>query len=370
MSSLSRTKTPPSARMKGKDAPRLILWGGAATLCAFFGVSAVVLPTTPVDATHLGNSIPLPAPGPVVSTASIPNAAEQTPIQIFDNATVRALKQTRSHLNAEIAALREDLQALKDELETLKATTLRTPKPKSDGDKDIAGEASVDALTTGETNIEADAPPQSKRSERGTKIQTLPAPELKEETSELADRAQIAGGSTSQTQYAPRSQVSLPHQNVRVITLPQSREEPSSVGSIAPPSAQTLPDNNSPLTIAVPPQKPTAQTPNAAQKEAGLPANSHLRKLEFSMDLGTFDTPDDAEKAWSSFRERAAGFPPLGSSLTARVKTNPDNTKLSLLAGPFINANDAALACARAMASGQRYCKPELFFGETLALKQ
>ena len=89
---------------------------------------------------------------------------------------------------------------------------------------------------------------------------------------------------------------------------------------------------------------------------------------KFGADLGGAQTFAELGQKWKSYR---AAHPDLFTGLTPKVAAREDIDRvleLRLVAGPFTNAADAALFCARMQEEGTR-CRPVVFEGQRLIVQ-
>ncbi len=168
---------------------------------------------------------------------------------------------------------------------------------------------------------------------------------------------------------------------VRVIALSEPPslvpEEPEAatdqIAALTPVDREPVPEAAGPRPIVTPSSKPgnavtapTGAVPvNARSVED--PASISATRTSFAADLGVFSTREEMVQAWVQLKEDS---PDLLQPLTAvfHVQDNGQADPYRLLAGPFVNAADAATLCVR-LAAKKIECQPSLYLGETLSLQ-
>ncbi|PLX39486.1 MAG: hypothetical protein C0606_02955 [Hyphomicrobiales bacterium] len=114
-------------------------------------------------------------------------------------------------------------------------------------------------------------------------------------------------------------------------------------------------------------QQAAAQTvPAPSSQAAPGTADAALSRSEFGIDLGGFATMAALRKHWDAF---AAEHPDLRDALEPRagISEKDGTLEVRLIAGPFINAADAIVLCAKVGAKGAA-CQPALFSGQPVPM--
>ena len=142
---------------------------------------------------------------------------------------------------------------------------------------------------------------------------------------------------------------------------PETPPDTAWSAAVSRPPAAVLP---SPAPWGPPTQ--SASTPAAAHE---LATGSIAPRTEFAVDLGGAVNFQALRTLWTSIRSKHPalidGLRPLAS---IREGSRPGEVELRLIAGPLLNAAEAARLCASFAAAGQT-CQPALFDGQRLALR-
>ncbi|MEP3276392.1 MAG: hypothetical protein ABJN26_05475 [Stappiaceae bacterium] len=186
-----------------------------------------------------------------------------------------------------------------------------------------------------------------------------------------------------------------PDRPVRVIALrdPPSRDPteaaPAQIAALAPIDPDVVTDAGGLSPIVMPSSKPEISlasnpenapasgeeiavlTPSGAiparTRTTEAPGSVSATRTSFAADLGIFATRDEMVRTWVQLKEDS---PDLLESLTAvvHIQENGPTDPYRLLAGPFVNAADAATLCVR-LAAKKIECRPSLYLGETLSIE-
>ncbi len=109
----------------------------------------------------------------------------------------------------------------------------------------------------------------------------------------------------------------------------------------------------------------TADAANPDQQDEGR--ETEISRSEFGIDLGGFQSMSALKTKWQTFAKQN---PDLAKSLQPRAGISEKNGALEvrLIAGPFSNAADAIILCAKMGADGKT-CQPALYSGETVPVQ-
>ncbi len=105
------------------------------------------------------------------------------------------------------------------------------------------------------------------------------------------------------------------------------------------------------------------------QTEASTQGPAMVSQTPFAIDIGGADTLEGLDELWI---ERQASYGEMVANLSPRIllqQTSGGGLELRLVAGPFIDAADAAIMCAQLVAAGLDRCLPAVFDGQQLALR-
>ena len=184
--------------------------------------------------------------------------------------------------------------------------------------------------------------------------------------------------------------------NVRAAALPplpSTSTVPSPTVAAASPALPAPPPAPPPPPLATAPQTPDAawtaaiSRPPAAvlpspapwpapSQSASTPATAHelatgsiATRTEFGIDLGGATNIQGLRTLWTSLKSKHAGLiDALRPLVSIREGSRPGELELRLVAGPLLNAGEAARLCASLAAAGT-VCQPALFDGQRLALR-
>ncbi|WP_208995572.1 SPOR domain-containing protein [Pseudovibrio sp. Alg231-02] len=305
----------------------VLAWGIAALSFVALAASAVQMPGkfASQQALYSQITLPLPAPGPVTTTASIGSQTAQNAFQVYEN--------TRGNESQQNLQNSKELHAVREEIISLRRSVLRLTEQNRRLSSHVKALDEAAAHKTSEAEIPAASVKTSVKPKQkpATPIETLPAPEL------LQASAPIITAS-------PLPEIKL-----------------SEVGTLA---AIALPKASNPETVASIPEKASALDLPEFQKTpaAGKLRQSGTRRIlrtSFAIELGNFEDANSLESKWQRLRE---DNPLLLGNLKKRVSAAKvdDSTKYTLTAGPFYNAADTAVVCAR-LAREKVNCLPTIF---------
>ncbi|KZL02043.1 MULTISPECIES: SPOR domain-containing protein [unclassified Pseudovibrio] len=305
----------------------VLAWGIAALSFVALAASAVQMPGkfASQQALYSQITLPLPAPGPVATTASIGSQTAQNAFQVYGN--VRGNESQQNLQNS------KELHAVREEIISLRRSVLRL----TEQNRRLSGHVKALDEAAAHKTSEAEIPTASAitvikpRQKPATPIETLPAPELLQ-------------ASTPITTASPLPEIKL-----------------SEVGTLA---AIALPKASNPETVASIPERASALDLPEFQKTpaAGKLRQSGTRRIlrtSFAIELGNFEDANSLESKWQRLRE---DNPLLLGKLKKRVSAAKVDgaTKYTLTAGPFYNAADTAVVCAR-LAREKVNCLPTIF---------
>jgi hypothetical protein len=144
-------------------------------------------------------------------------------------------------------------------------------------------------------------------------------------------------------------------------SAPPTTPESAWSAAVSRPPAAVLPSPAS-----WPPPSQSASTPATAHE---LATGSIATRTQFGVDLGGATNFQALRTLWTSIRSKHAGvFDGLRPLVSIRESLRPGEVELRLVAGPLLNAAEAARLCASLTAAGL-VCRPALFDGHRLALR-
>ncbi len=338
----------------------ILSWAFAAVLFGSIGFSSFQFSHDgfTIDVAGLQRTV-LPPSGDVDSTASIGGNGRNGSIALMPTSNGRILTEDDQIKAGELETLRREIVALRRRLSALTEQNIsysrriaaleqkqvlevgggsNTPKPQpvpSQAKPDMAG--NLETPTT--------APSVQRR------IEAVPAPETQPELYNTVKRQLSHSG---QNALADLRNVEAPerdYQPVRLVELPTKSDELITTGSIAP--AETPEPLKKPSLIQ--PSQPVGRSSGAGQ--------SMIQHSDFGVIVGQYATMTEAGEAWLRFseqnEERMRGLRPIVSA------SELNGGGYNLLAGPFGNAADAAVACLRLLEITGT-CHPALFIGDEL----
>ncbi|WP_208982105.1 hypothetical protein [Pseudovibrio sp. JE062] len=303
----------------------VLAWGIAALSFVALAASAVQMPGKFAAQTpHFAQAIiPLPAPGPVTTTASISGQTAQNAFQIYGGASEKAESQQELQNTKELRAVREEIVSLRRSMLRLTEQNRRLSSKLKALDE-AESQAQTEAKAAPKPAVTVVKPKQKPI----TPIETLPAPEL--------------------SAAKPQPQAPGPLPEMKLSELTEITET-------------TLPNASVPETVASIPAK--AELPEFHKTPAaGKLSQSGRRKIvrtSFAVDLGSFDDTNALNSQWQKLKDNN---PLLLGDLKKRVSTAEvdGTTQFTLTAGPFFNAADTAVVCAR-LVREKVNCSPTIF---------
>ncbi|MCV0426082.1 MAG: hypothetical protein K5905_11460 [Roseibium sp.] len=149
---------------------------------------------------------------------------------------------------------------------------------------------------------------------------------------------------------------------VRIVALPKPSNEPLATGSIPNPNG-----DGEPGTFRATPTRTVAEpkiiTPSEPVGRLRSGVESQIKRSDFGAVIGHYKSTASAAKAWADFKDqnedRMRDLRPL------LLERKVPEGGVALLVGPFGNAADAAIACARLLDVAE-FCRPALYTGDPL----
>ncbi len=347
-----QTRIEKATRLAPVDAAWLLVWGCGAVLFGVAGVGAYLF-AGDVQTPSAGTGLALPPPGDVRSTGSIGQGGRME-VEIYPSsgrlqepaamdglqAEVDGLHNKVAELQRVIAGLQERDRQLSERLRVLEpgAPAAAGEGRMLDAVKAVPAEATQAPDTPGLAPVVVEAAPPT----TAPPIETLPAPEI----------ADMPEASPKPSQ--PVVAVLPPEFNrpVRIIS-PVDEADPDAVGSILAEDAGPVP--------AAPTDEPTT----AASAGQTAPSDVPVERTDFAVDLGTYADSEAAAAAWATFRATRGVLTDLSPRIATREGQEGDRPAVRLLAGPFVNAADAAATCVR-LAGDNIACQPTVYQGGPL----
>jgi len=321
------------------DTGWIVLWGGVAMLFAVVGVSTVFLAD---GVTPQRMATVLPPNGDVTTTASISPRSEDS-IEVFPSSGGIEAAQARRQLQGEMEVLRREVAALKRTVSVLRERKDRL-------------------MTDGASRIDETRVPRTKDDFKGRvdaaveaiagkpkPVETVPAPAQTQPA-----RPEAPPRAAAPSAQEPVTESGIPEtlrQPVRIVALP---------GTPAPEAVASIPkeaDDDAPAEARLSPAPPAGTISGAA--------GSRIERSDFGLDLGVFADAETAEARWAEIRDGDAALPP---EIGIRRIEEPESGEIRLIAGPFANAADAAIACVQ-LAVRDMTCTPVLFPQDTVAAR-
>lgn len=311
-------------------------WAVAAILFGSVGVASVQFANAPDNfgSRFAVSGLPLPAPGPVSTTASVNNPyAVSVGVLPLGSPSNTKPDEVASHLETlqlQVVEMRRRLESLSEQ-NRIYSTRIA---------------ALEDDLRTN-TQMASDT---SKPPEKSVTVKT--AVQFRDTSNEL-EKQVVQAPRPMPMQQAPQEESFVVAQSpVKLVTLPTDPTPPTITGSIDPAHH-----------VATPEEKPRVVLPSKPVGRLNTTGGSSLNNSTFGAAIGTYETREDAIVAWGKFKEqnddRMRDLQPLLASEGAA------DAPLTLLVGPFGNAADAAVACLRLLEVNDK-CHPALFNGDAL----
>ncbi|WP_349360553.1 SPOR domain-containing protein [Stappia sp.] len=329
------------------DTGWIVLWGGVAMLFAVVGVSSVFLAD---GVSQRRVATVLPPNGDVTTTASISPRAEDA-IEVFPSSGGIEAAQARRQLQGEMEVLRREVAALKRTVSVLRERKDRLVADGSPGSSGI-DETRV-PRTKDDFNGRVDAAVEAIAG-KPKPVETMPAPA---QTQPARHEAPTRAAAPSAQE--PVTESGIPEtlrQPVRIVALPGT-PAPEAVASIPEETAGGVPVDDAPAEARLSPAPPAGTISGAA--------GSRIERSDFGLDLGVFADAESAEARWAEIRDGDAALPP---EIGIRQIEEPESGQIRLIAGPFANAADAAIACVQ-LAVRDMTCTPVLFPQDTVAAR-
>lgn len=370
--------------------------------------------------------LPLPPSGPVSSTGTIVQEGETVSVGILPSVSESTAEENSRLLNGQIETLQREVvqlrrrlgglseqnRAYSKRLSELEAALLQTP---DSGRPTDSGKSSPDTAPRSSVKVNAKGPSPSRPIPE--KSAPMRAIDLKVEPAKNRPQHALPADQKSlpqPTETGSDSTTTLPADPVparsprRIETLPApetltSAEPPKSAPAAAGPNAseivtirpQPKPDPAfrpvriveavvpEPVSEPEPeivtgsinpmdglddlPAAPEPIRPGSASGKATARGNASINRTDFGVVVGRFPNEAAAADAWLSFKEkneeRMTDLRPVVSP------SEQEAGMVNLMAGPFPNAADAAVACLRLLeVSGT--CHPALYVGDALKLPQ
>ncbi|WP_208979546.1 SPOR domain-containing protein [Pseudovibrio axinellae] len=316
---------------KMREQITVLAWGLFAVSFVALAVSAVQLPGQFAQQKRQlpQVSYALPASGPVETTASIGQSLSPRHIQVYSGVFNQPKPEQYARDSKDLAVVRTELVSLRRTMLHLTEQNRRLAVRLNS--IDVASSSTQDEPSTQLKQASASRRAVVPTPKTTSPVETLPAPE------------------TANIQVYEASAKALP---LRVFTAPVQIKE------VVLPKATALQTVAAIPTTAMPDEElDFKRTP-----EAGTFHQSGARKItrtRFAVDLGRFDDQNVAKNRWKTLKEDNLS---ILSSLQERVtSTNTDSgTYYRLLAGPFFNAADTAVVCAR-LTREKVNCLPTVF---------
>lgn len=305
----------------------VLAWGIAALSCVALAASAVQMPgkLASQQALYTQVTLPLPAPGPVTTTASIGSQTAQNAFQVYSDAPRNESRQGLQN-SKELRIVREEIISLRRSVLRLTEQNRRLSSHVNALDEATAQETSKAETISAPAKISV-----KPKQEPTTPIETLPAPELLQISAPIAT-------------VSPLPDIKL-----------------SEVGTLA---TIALPTTTDPETVASIPENAVLLDMPEFQKTpaAGKLRQSGSRRIlrtSFAIELGNFEDTNLLESKWLKLKDNN---PLLLGDLKTRISAAKVDgaTKFTLTAGPFYNAADTAVVCAR-LAREKVNCLPTIF---------
>ncbi|GHB35272.1 hypothetical protein GCM10007094_25980 [Pseudovibrio japonicus] len=305
----------------------VLAWGIAALSFAALAASAIQMPGKFAHQapTYEPAALPLPLPGPVTTTASTGRTEPLTAVQMYDS-TRKVESESDLQNSRELHAIREEIISLRRSLLRITEQNRRLSHQLK-----TLEEATKHARAEPKPNLLPPRKAANTGQDHVAPVETLPAPELlqKQQPSDTA---------------GPIPEMILS----KVVAVPNATptKEAAPEPVVAEPLKTILP--------ALPKFHKTPAAGKLHQSGAGK-----ITRTSFAVDLGNFDNATSVESQW---RELTESKPLLLGDLTKRVSATSTNgaTQYTLTAGPFYNAADTALVCAR-LAREKVNCAPTTF---------
>ncbi|WP_208990838.1 SPOR domain-containing protein [Pseudovibrio sp. Tun.PSC04-5.I4] len=273
----------------------------------------------------------LPTFGPVTTTASITSQNTQGAFQIYPGTSGAAESKSGQQT-------KQELQVLRKEVVSLRRTMLRlTEQNRRLSDKMDGFEVTPTPVSTNEKPVSKPAVERvnvKPFQKTVTPIETLPAPEVAN---------------------LPKLEAPLPDVSLAELSKMQRQDDAK---------ATLLPNGKTPQTVASIPQSPASvvlpdfdRTPAAGKLSQS--GSGRILRTSFAVDLGEYGSVNELENNWKTLQQKN---PSLLGELSRQISSlSEEGDELyQLTAGPFYNAADTAVVCAR-LAREKVNCSPTVF---------
>ncbi|WP_186395169.1 SPOR domain-containing protein [Stappia sp. TSB10GB4] len=340
MKPLESSKRKQPVRVSG-DTRSVALWGGGAMLFAIVGSASVFLaPQFPLHSRQI-DSGPLPPPGEVRTTASVTSRTAGG-IEVYPSEGGTEGAQARRIMQAELDTLRREVAELRRITSVLNERN-RMLAERTVGPENANSVQAAQAASGFQQDVDAAV---DARAGSATAVETLPAPNVRKAPDKTVPASTAAA---PDKEVADLIGAALPdnlRQPVRIVALPGS-EPPGSTASIPASAGQDT--------------HPTPALPSLAVTQAAghiAPGSAErIQRTDFAVDLGSYASQADAEAAWSKLRSARKDLP---EQLQSHILAAETGDGVTLYAGPYPNAADAAMTCVHISDEGIR-CRPVPF---------
>lgn len=381
----------------------VLTWAFAAVLFGSVGLASLQFARDPQQVRlSAASGQLLPPTGDVIDTGSITTNNSSPNIQVMPSENGRMITGTRQEelvqiedLQRELVVLRRRISALSEQNRTYsrriaalekQRSAKKSPKDGSRTPKTAEVQPSPEpgkirsaapasaakgkapktdkpkATANSKAPVPAKPPAQKKMARDDDKaiqkrIEAVPAPETLS-----GDRAKVRKQlyNSGQAALAAARTVKAPagdYEPVRIVKVPPAKttetDDKLLTGSINPapePKAEAV------LPKIIMPSDQVGRTRGAGK--------SSIRQSDFGVVVGTYGSVEEASKAWTNFKDQNEDKMRDLRPLVA--KSEMKSGSFELIAGPFGNAADAAVACLRLLDITEGICRPAFFVGDTL----
>ncbi len=304
-------------------------WGLGALSFVVLATAAIQMPGKFAPATQesqrfSANTITLPSPGPVTTTASVNREAFHNALQVYSKINAQSGNAPKTEDNHTLHSIREEIISLRRSMLRLTEQNRRL----------------------------------SSKLKELTVLQTTQNAEIKENVTAVFPNAKIQEPASNPSKNFTTSKIT---QKVKASEGPLPKMELSKSGLL---KMVVLPSSVSPKNTGSVPisAKPFAMPAFHRTPAAGKLHQSGQRKISrnsFAVDLGKFENISDLKSTWRKLQD---DNPLLLSKLKKRIAARQVNGDMlyQLTAGPFYNAADTAVVCAR-LAREKINCSPARF---------
>lgn len=340
MKPLESSKRKQPVRVSG-DTRSVALWGGGAMLFAIVGSASIFL--GPEFSLHgrQTDSGPLPPPGEVRTTASV-STRKPGGIEVYPSDGGTEGAQARRMMQAELETLRREVAELR------RITSVLNERNRMIAERAVPpGEANSSQANKSASGFQQDVDAAvDARAGSATTVETLPAPTIRKAPD---TRVPASTAAAPDREVADLIGAALPEnlrQPVRIVALPGG-DAPGSTASIpAAADQEAQPVSTLPSLGVTQPAGHIA--PDSAER---------IQRTDFAVELGSYASQADAEAAWSKLRSARKDLP---DQLQSHILATATGEGVTLYAGPYPNAADAAMTCVHISDEGIR-CRPVPF---------